>query len=350
LGYLSFLVKRSVSYLAALIATISIVYVGTYPEIQKVIIASSNYLAGQYQQSLLRSGRGLTEAQVQSFVAGFKTNYLSAFGFNQPLPIKYALQVYNLLTFHFGTTFFIDAPNGSNQVSAVIAAYLPNTILLFTTGTLLLIVLGTVIGLFAARAAGSIWDRIVPFVAVVHSSLPTWWLGFLLIAGLAYSVAIFPTSGMMSIPAPTNPLAYVGTLMYHMTLPLIAYLIVNIGGFAYVIRSLVVSTLGEDFVVTAKARGFNESRIVFRHVLRTASPAIATQSILAVATSFGGVLTTEIVFNWPGVGLLTYNSILANDVPIILGITFVLTLVLLVGLYIGDIVYGLLDPRIKSGG
>ncbi len=325
-------------------------YIGTYPEIQKVIIASSNYLAGQYEQSLLRSGRGLTESQIQSFVAGFKANYLSAFGFNQPLPVKYAFQLYNLLTFHFGTTFFIDAPNGSNQVSAVIAAYLPNTILLFTSGTLLLIVLGTIIGLFAARAAGSVWDRIVPFVAVIHSSLPTWWLGFLLIAGLAYSVAIFPTSGMMSIPAPTDPLLYVASLLYHMTLPLIAFLIVNIGGFAYVIRSLVVSTLGEDFVVTAKARGFNESRIVFRHVLRTASPAIATQSILAVATSFAGGLTTEIVFNWPGVGLLTYESILANDVPIILGITFVLTLVLLAGLYIGDVVYGLLDPRIKSGG
>jgi peptide/nickel transport system permease protein len=350
LGYPSFLAKKTLSYFAALIATVSIVYIGTYPEIQKVIISSSNFLAGQYEQSLLKSGKGLTATQIHTLVAGFKSNYLSAFGFSQPLPVKYALQLYNLLSFHFGTTFFIDAPNGSNQVSSVISAYLPNTILLFTTGTLLLIVLGTIIGLFAARAAGSIWDRIVPFVAVIHSSLPTWWLGFLLIAGLAYSVALFPTSGMMAIPTPTNPLAYVGSLMYHMTLPLIAFLIVNIGGFAYVIRSLVVSTLGEDFVLTAKARGFNESRIVFRHVLRTASPAIATQSILAVAGSFGGVLTVEIVFNWPGVGLLTYNSILANDVPIILGVTFVLTLILLAGLYIGDIVYGLLDPRIKSGG
>lgn len=325
-------------------------YVGTYPEIQKVIVSSSNYLAGQYQQQLLKNARGLTQSQIHTLVASFKANYLSAFGFNEPLPVKYALQLYNLLTFHFGTSFFIDAPNGSNQVGQIIAAYLPNTILLFTTGTLLLILLGTIIGLLAARAAGSIWDRIVPFVAVIHSSLPTWWLGFLLIAGFAYSLAWFPTSGMMSIPPPSNPLLYLGSLLDHMTLPLIAFLIVNIGGFAYVIRSLVVSTLGEDFVVTAKARGFSEGRIVFRHVLRTASPAIATQSILAVTASFGGSLTTEIVFNWPGVGLLTYNSILANDVPIILGITFVVTLVLVAGLYIGDIVYGLLDPRIKSGG
>jgi len=171
-----------------------------------------------------------------------------------------------------------------------------------------------------------------------------------LIAGLAYSLVLFPTSGMMSVPAPTNPILYVDSLLDHMTLPLLAFLIVNIGGFAYVIRSLVVSTMGEDFVLTAKARGFTESRIIFRHVLRTASPAIATQSILAVTGSLAGGLTTEIVFNWPGVGLLTYNSILANDVPIILGITFVLTVVLLIGLYIGDIVYGLLDPRIISGG
>ncbi len=350
MGYLYFVAKRTVSYFAALIATISIVYIGTYPEIQKVIISSSNFLAGQYQQTLLRTSKGLTAAQIHTLVAGFKSNYLSAFGFNQPLPVKFGLQLYNLMTFHFGTSFFINAPNGSNQVSSVIAAYLPNTILLFTTGTVLLIVLGTIIGLFAAKSAGGILDKIVPFVAVIHSSLPTWWVGFLLIAGLAYGVSLFPTSGMMSIPPPGNPLSYVGSLLDHMTLPLVAFLIVNIGGFTYVIRSLVVSTIGEDFVITAKARGFSESRIIFRHVLRTASPAIATQSILAVTGSFAGGLTTEIVFNWPGVGLLTYESILANDVPIILGITFVLTVVLLVGLYIGDVVYGLLDPRIKSGG
>ncbi|MHB2036906.1 MAG: ABC transporter permease [Nitrososphaerales archaeon] len=349
MGYPTFLVKKTASYIMALMATVSILYLGTYPEIQKVITASANYLTAQYQQQLIKHSSGITSTQIASLVATFKTTYLAQFGFDKPLPEKFALQIYNLLTFHFGTAYFIHAPSGSLEVTSIIAAYLPNTILLFTSGTLLLIVLGTIIGLLAARSAGSVWDRLVPFVAVVHSSLPTWWLGFLLIAGLAYGVRLFPSSGITSVPVPHNPLFYAFSVFDHMTLPLIALLIVGLGGFAYVIRSLVISTLGEDFVLTARARGLPESKVIFRHVLRTASPAIATQSILAVTGSFAGSLTTEIVFNWPGVGLLTYDAIIANDVPIIIGITFVLTIFLLIGLYIGDLVYGLLDPRIKTG-
>ncbi len=79
------------------------------------------------------------------------------------------------------------------------------------------------------------------------------------------------------------------------------------------------------------------------------SPSIATQSVLAVAGSFGGAITTEVVFRWPGLGLLTYESILSNDLPIIIATTFVLTIVLLLGLYIGELLYGVLDPRIKAG-
>ncbi len=331
-------------------ATVSILYLGTYPVIQEVITKSANFVAGQYEEELLKHNTGdLTNQEISNLVATYKATYLSQFGFNKPLPEKFSLQIIKLLTFHFGNAYFLRAPSGSTDVSAILRAYLPNTILLFTTGTLLLILIGTVIGLLAARSAGSVWDRLVPFVAVVHSSLPAWWLGFLLIAGLAYSVKLFPSSGITSVPVPHNPIFYVGSVMDHMTLPLISLLIVGLGGFAYVIRSLVISTIGEDFVLTARARGISESRIMFRHVLRTASPAITTQSILAVTGSFAGSLTTEIVFNWPGVGLLTYEAVIANDVPVIIGITFVLTIFLLVGLYIGDLVYGLLDPRIKTG-
>lgn len=350
MGYGRFLIKKTASYVLALIATVSILYLGTYPVLQKVITSSANYLAAQYQEQLVKHSSGISPSELSKLVSTYKATYLAQFGFSKPLPEKFALQIYNLLTFHFGTAYFIHAPDGSLQVTAIIAAYLPNTILLFTTGTLILIALGTIIGLLAARSAGSVWDRVVPFVAVVHSSLPAWWLGFLLIAGLAYGVKLFPTSGITSVPVPHNPLLYAGSVLDHMTLPLLSLLIVGLGGFAYVIRSLVISTMGEDFVLTARARGIPESRIMFRHVLRTASPAIATQSILAVTGSFAGSLTTEIVFNWPGVGLLTYIAIIQNDEPIIVGITFVLTIFLLVGLYIGDLVYGLLDPRIKTGG
>src|SRR5262249_40398242 len=152
-----------------------------------------------------------------------------------------------------------------------------------------------------------------------------------------------------SVPAPVGALPALTDFLAHLTLPLLSFFIVNVGGFAYVVRSLVVSTMSEDFVTTARARGMSERRVLFKHVLRTASPSLATQSILAVAGSFGRAITTEVVFRWPGLGLLTFIAITENDLPVIIGSTFILTIILFLGLYIGELTYGLLDPRIKTG-
>jgi peptide/nickel transport system permease protein len=350
LGFTRFLVEKTISYTAALLATVSILYVGIYGSLQKVLLAQANYDGQQFQEALVKTAHGsLSQSQIATQVDAFKANFLAQFGFNQPVPVKFAFQLYHLLTFQFGTSYFLLAPNGSKSVSQIIIAALPNTIILFTTGTLLVVFLGTMIGLLAAKSVGGKLDKSIPFIAVIHASLPPFWVGFLLIAYFAYSLNILPSGGIISVPPPTGILPQFGDFLAHLALPLLAFFIVGIGGFGYVIRSLVVSTMGEDFVLTAKARGISERRILFTHVLRTASPSIATQSVLAIAGSFGGAITTEVVFRWPGVGLLTFNAILSNDLPIIIASTFVLTIVLLVGLYIGELLYGVLDPRIKAG-
>lgn len=353
MGFKQFIVVKSASYVSVLIATVSILYLATYSVIQTVIISSAAAQAAEYKRGLFTSGaaKGMTAAQLQNAVNSYTTSYLAQFGFNQSPILRYFIQIANLLSFKFGDAYNITW-NGSRNVGVIISGYLPNTILLFTTATLVLIALGTMIGLLAAKSAGSVWDRIVPIIAVVHSSLPAWWLGFLLIAAFAYLYPIFPASGMVT-PGLSNPQSvtgdflYFGSVLSHMTLPLLSLLIVGVGGFAYIIRSLVISTMGEDFVLTGRARGISESRLLFRHIFRTASPAIATQAILAVAGSFAGALTTEIVFSWPGVGLLTYTAIFSNDLPVVVGIVFVLTIVLLIGLFMGELVYGILDPRIR---
>ncbi|MDA4135087.1 MAG: ABC transporter permease [Thaumarchaeota archaeon] len=349
MGYARFIVGKTVSYVLALFGAVSILYVAIYPTMQKVIQASANEAASDFQRNLIKGHSDLTLAQIQTSVATFKASYLATFGFNQSLPVKYVLQMANLFQFHLGSSFFLQSPQGSKQVIDIIVAYLPNTILLFTTGTLLVVGVGAILGLLAARSAGGKLDRSIPIIAVIHSSLPTWWIGFILIAYFAYSLNILPSGGISSVPPPSGLLQGFGDLLYHMTLPLASFFIVNVGGFAYVIRSLAVSTMGEDFVTTARARGMTENRVLFRHVLRTASPSIATQSILVVAGSFGGAITTEVVFRWPGIGFLTFAAIIANDLPVIVGSTFILTIILFLGLYIGELTYGLLDPRIKTG-
>lgn len=351
MGYARFLIGKTISYVLALFAAVSFLYIGIYPTLQKVIQASANEAASEFQRNLVKGHSNFTLQQVQQSVAVFKANYLSAFGFNQPFPVKFSLQMLNLFEFHLGTAFFLQAPNGSKQVADLIAAYMPNTIILFTTGTLLFVLVGTIIGLLAARSAGGKFDRSIPIIAVIHNSIPAFWIGFVLIAYFAYSLNLLPSGGMTSVPAPPFwSLTGLQDLLVHMTLPLVSFFIVSVGGFAYVVRSLVVSTMGEDFVTTARARGMSERRVIFRHVLRTVSPTIATQTILAVAGSFGGAITLEVVFRWPGLGFLTFAAIQQNDLPVIIGSTFILTLILFVGLYLGEATYGWLDPRIQTGG
>ncbi|MEM4769036.1 MAG: ABC transporter permease [Saccharolobus sp.] len=347
MGYGIFVLKKGISYFLVLIATLTILYVFTFPILQEVIAKSINFEVAQFTQELLKHSHNLNSTQLQLSIQKYKESLISAYGLNQPIIDKYFIQMYNLLRFNFGDAYFLQAPSGSRQVSAIIAYYLPNTILLFTTATIIFIIVGTIIGLLSAKSR--FWEKVIAIIAVIHSSIPTWWLGFVLIAALAYSIKIFPPGGMTSVPPPKNPFDYGISVLYHMALPLITIFIVNVGGFAYIVRSLVASIMKEDFVITAKARGLPDSRILYRHVLRSASPSIATQAILALAGSLGGSLTTEVVFQWPGVGLLTYVAITLDDLPIILGITYVLTIVLLLGLFLGELVYGILDPRIKVG-
>jgi peptide/nickel transport system permease protein len=349
MGYARFIVGKTASYALALLAAISLLYVGIYPSLQKVIQASANEAASEFQRNLIKSHSGIPLSQVTAAVATYKASYLSAFGFNQPFPVKFTLQMLNLFEFHLGSAFFLQAPNGSKLVSQIIVAYLPNTILLFTTGSLLFVAAGAILGLLAARSAGGKLDRSIPVIGVIHASVPSWWIGAVMIAYFAYSLNILPSGGISSVPPPTGILPGFADFLWHLTLPLLSLFIVNVGGFAYVIRSLVVSTMGEDFVTTARARGMTEGRVLFKHVLRTASPSIATQSILAIAGSFGGAIVTEVVFRWPGLGYLTFLAITQNDLPVIIGSTFVLTIILFLGLYIGEITYGFLDPRIKTG-
>jgi peptide/nickel transport system permease protein len=347
MGYLRFVLKKGLVYFSVLFATITILYVFTYPILQQALLNSVNTAVQEYQSYLITHSKGLNAEQIKESVEKYRNDLYDAYGLNKPILAQYWIQLWNLLKFDFGVSYFLTSPTGSNKVVDIIAYYLPNTILLFTTGTILVILGGTLIGLLAARYSGSIWDKILPPIAVFHSAIPTWWLGFVLIAALSYGVHIFPPGGMNSVPPPSQPIQYGLDVLYHLSLPLITFFIVNVGGFAYVVRGLVLSVMKEDFVITAKARGLPERRIIYRHVLRSASPPIATQAILAIAGSFGGGIVTEVVFQWPGVGLLTFYAVQQQDLPIILAITYILTIILLLGLFIGELIYGLLDPRIK---
>jgi len=221
--------------------------------------------------------------------------------------------------------------------------------MLFTTATIIVILLGLFLGLKAAQGVGGLLDRSVSVFAMFSNSLPMWWFGMLMILALSYGLNLFPSGGKVSTPPPTDPLLYWIDVLKHMALPLITIVFVSFGSWTYVTRNIVVGTLQEDFVMAARAKGLPERKVVYGHVLRSASPPIITMSIFSLLGSLGGAMITESVFTWPGMGRLYWIALQAGDVKVLLGLTFIFTFLYLVATIAIDLVYGFLDPRVKVG-
>jgi len=219
--------------------------------------------------------------------------------------------------------------------------------LLFTTSTILSLIIGLLIGIRAARKPGGILDRLISTIGVASGNLPVWWVGIIVIVFFSYTLRIFPARATPLIP-PSDP-AYIPALLYHMTLPLLTITLLGFGGWAYIVRNLVIGIMQEDYITVAMAKGVPERGILYGHVLKSAAPPVITIVILGLGGSLSGALITEAVFDWPGMGRLFYTAIGALDIPIIIGLTYVTTAVYLASIFIIDLLYGIFDPRVKAG-
>ncbi|MFQ5920478.1 MAG: ABC transporter permease, partial [Nitrososphaerales archaeon] len=179
------------------------------------------------------------------------------------------------------------------------------------------------------------------------SSFPLWWTGMLMILVFAFIYNIFPARSTPLIPAsdPAYPLA----LLYHMTLPLITIVLVSFGAWAYVVRNFVIGILNEDYIMVKRAEGIPERKVIYSHALKNAAPPIITVVALSLSASIGGAIISEAVFDWPGIGKLYFDAISVLDLPVIIGLTYVTTVVFLVSIFIADLLYGFFDPRVRMG-
>jgi peptide/nickel transport system permease protein len=219
--------------------------------------------------------------------------------------------------------------------------------LLFTSSTIIVSLIGVYTGAFLADKSGSVWERSNSFLAVLTSSFPVWWVGMLMIFVFAFLYPIFPARST-PLTSPSDPF-YVLDLLYHMTLPLITIVLMSFTSSAYIVKYFVVGILREDFIAAKTAMGLPKKRIVYSHALRNAGPPIITGIVLGLASSFGGSIIIEEVFDWPGMGKLYYDAISTNDLPIIIGLTYFFTLIFVIAVFIADIIYAFLDPRVKIG-
>ena len=274
---------------------------------------------------------------------------IAELGLHEPWysPQRIGLSMYKILLLDFGHATFLTSDSGSSNVSDIIAEKLPKTILLFTTATVIISVIGIFMGALSGSKVGSILDRITSSFAVISSSFPVWWVGMLLIILFAFTWQVFPARATPPIPA-DDP-GYIGALLYHMALPLITIVLIGFGAWAYLVRNFMVGILQDDFIFAKKTMGIPKRHIVYRHALKNAAPPIITILALSLSGSLGGAIITEAVFDWPGMGRLYFEAITVLDMPVIIGATYVLTAFFLASIFVADILYGYFDPRVRTG-
>ena len=241
----------------------------------------------------------------------------------------------------------LQSAGGSRRVTDLIRERLPRTMLLVTTATAITAIVGLALGVKMATKVGSKTDRLVSLLSATSNALPAWWAGILLILLLAFEVRLFPSGGLYSAPPPEAGLARLGDLLWHATLPIITLVLVSVGSWMYVVRTMVMNVAQEDFVTVARAKGLPEGRVMRDHILRVAAPPILTGLILGLASSVSGAILTETVFNWPGMGRLYYEAILAVDEAVVVALTFMFTLIYVAARFILEVLYIVVDPRVR---
>ena len=234
------------------------------------------------------------------------------------------------------------------SVGPIVMKALGNTLILVTVSTLLVIGLGVLIGVFAAARRGTRTDGNLVIGSLVFWSLPTFWVGMLLIFLFAVTLGWLPIAGMYTADAlyPTV-LTRFADLARHLVLPTIAMVLVDIAQFVLITRSSLLATLSEDFMTTARAKGLHPRRVLWRHGVRNALLPVVTATTLYASATVGGTIQVETVFSWPGMGQLIYLSVVRRDYPVMEACFLIFAVVVVLANFGSDVVYRLLDPRVR---
>ncbi len=258
-------------------------------------------------------------------------------GFDDPLPVQYGTMLKKLFTG--------DLISQTNRVNVTeeLQRGLPRTFALAIGAALIWFIIGVSLGLFTAVKAGGFSDRIVTVLALIGISMPVFWLGALASYYLGYKAGIFPNGGYTEI----GEEGFV-QWVYHLTLPWIVLATLFIGVYSRVVRSSVLDTINDDYVRTARAKGLSERRVLVKHVLRNSLiPVVTLWGLDFGLVLGGGAILTETVFDLQGIGQYFAESIRRLDVPPVLAVTMYGAFFVVIFNTLVDIVYALLDPRIR---
>ena len=253
------------------------------------------------------------------------------------------------LSLTLGRAEVLTSDSGSKEVRAILLERLPATLLLFASSDIILFLIGIFVALALSRRYGNFFDKAIIALAST-SAAPSWFYGIFLILIFASVLKILPFGGMVSAPPPTGVLPYSLSVLQHLILPVIAILIGSVFITIYSWRTFFLIYSSEDYVEMAKAKGLPSGTIERRYILRPTLPTIITTFSLGIIGIWMGSIILEVVFNWPGIGRFLYQAINAFDTPVIVGSVVIYAYLLAITVFLLDIVYALVDPRVKVGG
>jgi peptide/nickel transport system permease protein len=288
------------------------------------------------------------EAQTLRFQSEVQ-NEEKRLGLDQPFVIRSFRFLWNGLTLNLGRALNMTSDTGSRTVRLIILERLGPTLLLMGTSNLILFFSSVYLALMLSRKYGSFFDRAVITLSPT-SSAPSWFYGLFFILIFAAILRILPFNGMIGAPPPENSLQYALSVLKHMILPVSALVISSLFLSIYNWRTFFLIYSSEDYVEMGKAKGLTDREIESRYILRPTLPTIITQFALVLIALWTGAILTETVFNWPGLGRTLYQAIGLYDTPVIVGSTIIYAYLLAITVFLLDLVYALVDPRVKVGG
>lgn len=269
-------------------------------------------------------------------------------GLNQPFLARSLVYLKDALVLRLGFAERMNSDTGSRLVRNIILDRLPATLLLFVSAELILFFASILLALSLSRRYGSGLDRIVIALAPT-SAAPAWFYGIFLILIFASLLRVLPFGGMVEAPPPEYPAAYALSVLRHMILPMSAIVLSTIFIAVYSWRTFFLIFSSEDYVEVAKAKGLASGTIERRYILRPTLPTIITSFALGLIGAWTGAIVLETVFNWPGLGRALFQAIGLFDTPVIVGATIIYAYLLAVTVFVLDVLYAWVDPRVKVG-
>lgn len=288
----------------------------------------------------------LTKGAGQRLSLAEQAELRAELGLDKPIfPAQYLDYMADTFRLDLGVSSIV-APG--QPVTDVFFGPLPKTLLLVGTSTAASIAIGMILGIYGGWRRGSSLDLSAMTTSLVLYSIPEFVLGIILLLLFSSALGLFPSGGFDSVTGDLTGMAYIADVLNHAFLPWITLTLAYVGEFYLVMRSSLLDVLGEEYISLARAKGLREKFVLRRHAVRNALLPTVTLIALSFGFVLGGAITVELVFSYPGVGLLSFEALEARDFSLLQGTFLFFSIGVLVANLIADLLYAYIDPRVKA--